>query len=176
MIGMGWSVQSSLPPAVLAARTRTEPRWNGWRDGIDFAPFLIAEQYPFEVGAEGFRFLVPSSQLIGVVCTGRFRTAGAGTRIDRSASPPRSLVVGSSLSVLPVAAVPVIGLGSVNHWIAIGTGIVPVGLVSLMSAFGFWWNAGRVRHRVTEFLTRPDHTGVDAKPDETAGFSWQVEP
>jgi len=164
MLGLRWSVQSPLPASILADRILAEPRWNGWRDGIDFTPFLIAESYPVEVGADGFRFLVPTSRLIGVVCAGRFRAVGVGTQIDLCAYPPRSLALGVSLALVPLAAVPVVGLWSVNPWLAIGTGVAPFCLVILMMALGFWRNARWVRHRITEFLIRPGHSTMDTAP------------
>lgn len=166
MLGLRWSVQSPLPASVLVDRIRSEPRWTGWRDGMEFSRFLICDDYPVEVGEDGFRFLVPSSRLIGVVCTGRFHPEGLGTRIDLCASAPKSLTVGLGIAIFPLAAVPVIGLWSVNPWIALGVGVGPACFVTLMMAFGFWWNAMRVRHRITDFLTRPGPSALDPDPAE----------
>jgi hypothetical protein len=162
MLGLRWSVQSPLPASVLADRIRAEPRYNGW-DDYDYTRVLIAEQYPVEVGADGFRLLVPSSRLIGVVCTGRFHAAGEGTRIDLSASPPRSLVVGVSLPVVPLAAVQVVGLWSVNPWLAIGTGVAPACFVILMMAVLFRWNARRVG--VGSPISSPDRAAAPLVPN-----------
>jgi hypothetical protein len=99
--------------------------------------------------------------------------AGFALRVrERESTSPRHrrgpLADGVSVSVVPLAAAPVVGLWSKNPWLAIGTGVAPVCLVFLIMAVGFWWNALRVRHRISDFLIRPVQGGMDAEPDDAA--------
>jgi hypothetical protein len=162
MLGVQWSVRSPWPASTLADRIRAEPRWNGWRDGFADGRFLIAEQYPVEVSPDGFRFVVPSSPKMFLVCCGRFHPIEGGTRVEQRATPQPVLVVTLALMALLVLAVCVFALWPVSPWLAIGIPVAAVCPVALIWAVGFWINARRVRHQVTDFLTRASH--ADATP------------
>jgi len=166
MLGVRWSVQSPLPASALADRILAEPRWNGWRDGFANGRYLIAEQYPVEVGPDGFRFVVPSSPNMFVVCRGRFCSVEAGTRVELSATPPPTLAVTWSVMIFPFVAVFVIGLWSVSPWLAIGGALAVVFPVIMIYAVGFWVNARRVRSRITDFFTREDDILRNAEPGD----------
>jgi hypothetical protein len=155
MFEIRWTVQSPWPPSVLADRIRVEPRWNGWRDGFADGRFLIAEQYPVEVGLDGFCFVVPSSHRIGfVVCHGRFHPVDGGTRVELRATLHPAQVAVLAVMALVVLAVFVIGLWSVSPLLAIGLPVAAVSLVALIWAVGFRIIARYVRSRVTDFLNR----------------------
>jgi hypothetical protein len=162
MLAVRWSVQSPWPASALADRIRAEPRWNGWRDGFADGRFLIAEQYPIEVGPDGFRFVVPSSPKMFVVCRGRFHPIEGGTRLELRATPQPGLVVALAVMALLVLAVCVIGLWSVSPWLAIGLPVAAVTPIALIWAVGFWINARWVRRRVNDVLTQ-EYIG-DAEP------------
>lgn len=167
MFGLHWSVQSPWPASALADRIRAEPRWNGWRDGFADGRFVIAEQYPVEVGLDGFCFVVPSSPRMFVVCHGRFHLFDAGTRIELRATPQPAMVTALAVTALLLMAVFVIGLWSVSPLLAIGLPVVAVSPIALNWTVGFAVNARRARSQVTEFLTRKSH--ADAEPDVAAG-------
>jgi hypothetical protein len=154
MFGIRWSVQSQLPASALADRIRAEPRWNGWRDGFADGRFLIAEQYPVEVGPDGFCFVVPSSPKMFIVCHGRFHPLDGGTRVELRAAPQPAPVAALAVMALLILAVCVIVLWSVSPLLAIGLPVAAVSPVALIWAVGFGINAKRVRSRVTDFLSR----------------------
>lgn len=169
MIRLRSSVRSPLQVPELVELILAQPRWNGWRDGIDHRPFLIAEKSPFEVTKDGFRFVVRSSRRIAVVCRGQFHASGSGTRIDLDFSPHRDLLTGLVLSVLPIMAVFIVVMWTVNPWLAISGALAIAAPVSLLLAIGFWWNAREVRRRLTEFLTSPQvGSGVSIAPHRDA--------
>lgn len=155
MLSMRCSVDSPLSVSELADRIRTEPRWGWRRDGVfESHRYLIADRYPVEVGPDGFRFVVPSSHRLWVVCRGRFHPSASGTRVELRFSLPRAMAVGVPAVALPFAAVAVVGLWPVNPWLAAGGALAVVAPVLAIHSFAFWWNARRTRQRVTELLTR----------------------
>jgi hypothetical protein len=156
MFRLRWSVRSPLPASALADRVRAEPRWNGWRDGFADGRFLVAEQPPVEVGPDGFRFVVPSSPRMCVLCSGRFYPAEGGTRVELRATLPPVMAVAVTVSAVLVVAAFAIGLWAVSPRLAIGGAVASFTPVVLLMALLFWWDARRVRRRVTELLTRPD--------------------
>jgi hypothetical protein len=168
MLGARWSVQSPLLASALADRIRVEPRWNPARDGFVDRRILIAEQYPVDVGPGGFRFVVPASRMIYIVCRGRFHPIEGGTRVDLSATALPAQMVAASATALVLAMVPVISLWSVSPWLAIGIPVAAMCPVALIWAIGYWWNVRRARHWVTEFLTREHQSVADTAPGAAA--------
>lgn len=169
MLALQWSVRSPLTATALADRIRAEPRWDGWRDGFANGRFLIAERYPVEAGPEGFSFVVPSSQRMFIACRGWFHGTEGGTWVDLRATPQLVHMAIVGIMSFLFVCVFVIGLWSVNPWLAVGLGLVGVSPGLLLFALGFWMNARRVRTKVTEFLTRDEDKKTTAEPGTAPG-------
>jgi uncharacterized RDD family membrane protein YckC len=81
------------------------------------------------------------------------------TRIEVRASPPLQLLLVLGIVTIPICAVPLVGLWSVNPWLAVGISLACLLPVSLIITVGYWWNVKVVRKRINEWLLAP----ADAK-------------